>query len=190
MTARKAVIALAAAAAAAIFVAQAQDRRRPGPAEAGQTDKGVRFREPKTPLVTPRPGAPLRVERLEVHELAEGTHTGTPGDLLLTFYGQGFLETARAPRIEIGGKVVLDDTMANPEGTQLFVVLPRRRMPEVEALRFKEIVVANPGAREKTEYSRATVRATPADLRRPATGAPRARLVFRRGVFVRELVQQ
>ncbi|HET9314385.1 MAG TPA: hypothetical protein VFQ51_02305 [Vicinamibacteria bacterium] len=189
MTARRALFTLALVAATAFLVAQAQDRRQPGPADAGQTEKGASFQEAKIPLVTPRPPAPLRVERLEANELAEGTQTGSPGDLLLTFHGQGFQETAKAPRVEIGGKTVFDDTMVDLEGTQLFVVVPRGRLGELQALRFQEIVVANPGAREKTDYSRTTVRAAPADLR-PAAGAPRARLVFRRGVFVRELVQR
>jgi hypothetical protein len=188
MTAQKTLLALAAVAAGALLMAQAQQRQL-GPANPGPPDKGERFREPRAPLVSPRAAAPLRVQRLEAHELAEGTHSGAPGDLLLTLHGQGFLETAKAPRLEIGEKVLLDDTMANPEGTELYVVLPRQRIRELQALRFREIAVRNPGAREKTEHARATMRATPADLRPPA-GAPRARLVFRRGFFVRELVQR
>lgn len=186
---RKALLAVAAAAAALLLTAQARDRQ-PAPANPGPPQRGDGFRTPKAPLVSPRPVPPLRVQRLEVNELADGTHAGRPGDLLVTLHGQGFLETARAPRLEIGGKIVLEDTMANPAGTELYVVLPRPRIPEVQALRFQEVVVRNPGAREKTEHARATVRATPADLRAPAPGAPRARLVFRRGFFVRELVQR
>ena len=190
MTARKAVTALAVIGAAAFMIAQAQDRRPPGPADIGQTDRGVRFQSPKVPPVAPRQAAPLRVGRFEVNELAEGTHVGSPGDLLLTLQGQGFLETAKAPRVEIGGKLVFDDTMVGRDGTQLFVVLPRQRVAEVDKLQFDQIVIRNPGARENTEFARATVKASPADIRRPAAGAARARLVFRAGAFERELVQR
>ncbi|MGH9464313.1 MAG: hypothetical protein ACRD0X_01620 [Thermoanaerobaculia bacterium] len=191
MTPSKAALAFALVAAAVILAAQEPERAKEplGPAGVGVTDEGVRFQLPATEPIEIRQPEPLRVERLEAHELAPGTHWGAPGDLLVTIHGRGFQETARSPRLELAnGTVLVDETVVDAEGTQLFAVIPRQRVAELERLSFQEVVVANPGARQSSDYARATVKAGAAELLRPPPDAARALLVYRDGRFVRELV--
>lgn len=174
----------------ALLTAQ-ETERAPAPGEVGMTEEGVRFEMPKVEAVSAPHPEPLRLERLEVHLLAEGTHLGNAGDLLVTFHGQGFLETAHSPRVDLAdGEVVFDDTVADRERRRLFLVIPAERVAELERLSIREVVVRNPGALEDTEYSRAAIETSSGELLRPAPGAPKARLVYRDGFFSRELVEQ
>ncbi len=194
MTLSRAALALALLTSSAIAAAQepkGTEERPAGPAEVGVTERGVRFQMPPTEPLAIREPEPLRVERVEVHELAPGTHWGTPGDVLVTVHGRGFQETAKSPRLELaGGTVVFDETIVDAEGAMLFVVIPRQRVPELERLDFREIVVANPGARQDPKYARASLEATAAELLRPAPGAAGVLLVYRDGRFTRQLVER
>ncbi len=176
-------------AAAAIVAAVEPERVEapPGPSDGGVTDEGVRFQMPPTRPIEVRRPEPLRVDRLEVHELAPGTDWGAPGDLLVTIHGRGFQETARSPRLELpDGTVLVGETIVGGEGAQLFAVIARQRVAELERLSFQEILVANPGARQSPEYASAPVKVDAAQLLRPAADAL-ARLLYRDGRFVREL---
>lgn len=191
MTFPRVAIALGLLTAAAIVAAQepkTTEARPTGPAEAGVTEEGVAFQMPAPQPVEVRRPEPLRAERVEVHELAQGTHWGAPGDLLVTIHGRGFQETARSPRLELaGGTVVFEETIVDAEGAMLFVVIPRQRVSELERLSLQEVVVVNPGARQDPEYARAALEATAAELLRPAPGAAPALLVYRDGRFTRQL---
>jgi len=185
MKATMLLLAVAATAVIATRTTLPSSAERPAPAQTGGSDRGVAVRMPDPPAAS---GAmpPLRVSRVEVHEVGEGSHAGAAGDLLLTVHGQGFLETAAAPTVQIG-KASFGDTMVSLDRTQLFVVVPRGRVHELETADAAEIVVANPGARRDTAHARATLRGPSRDLVQAATKAPRARLFFRSGRFVREL---
>lgn len=187
----RALLAIVLTAAAVASLAAQETERTPTPGEVGTTEQGVRFEMPKAEAVSaPRP-EPLRLERLEAHLLAAGTHLGEAGDLLVTFHGQGFLETARSPRVELAdGEVVFDDTVADRERRQLFLIIPSERVAELERLSLRQVVVRNPGALEDTEYSRGAIETSTRELLRPAPGAPKARLVYRDGFFTRELVER
>jgi len=166
-----------------------KERQVPRPSDVGRTEKNVEFRVPDIQPITLREVRPLKVERFEVHELAEGSHAGETGDPLLTFHGQGFLATSKSPQVVLaGGKVVLVDTLMNLEGTQLFVVISREMRSKIEVLDLEEVIVVNPGGRQDTKYGHVSVAARVEDLLHPEKGAPKARLLYEKGEFVRYLV--
>lgn len=166
-----------------------QVRRDRSPASPGDPD-GREVRMPPTPVQQLATQRRLQVDSFQVQRIASGSDLGAAGELLITFIGQGFLLTARAPRVHIVEGLVLDVTEVNRDGTELYVVLPRAVMSRVEAARFDSVVVANPGGREDTEFARAPVRATAAQLLRPDPRAPAVRVVYRDGAFSREMVRQ
>ena len=180
------VLAIALLTTVALAAQEAGEQPRPG--DAGQTERGIEFRAPETAPIELRQPETLRVDSFDIHELAEGTHSGEPGDLLLTVRGRGFLETSRSPQIELGGEVVFEDTVTDLEGTVLFAIISRETAERIRALDFSELVVRNPGGRDDTDYGRAVLEATPRKLARPAASAPKARLLFKDGVYVRELI--
>jgi hypothetical protein len=173
--------------AATVGIAQvARDR---SPASPGDRE-GRQFRMPAD---TPPPGVtqqPLRVDSFHVQRVAGGSDLGAPGDLLITFRGQGFALTSKAPRLLLTGGFALESTEINRDGTELYVLVPRNQVTRIEGMRFDSVVVANPGARRDTEFARASVRATAARLLRPDPDAAAVRLVYRDGAFSREPVRQ
>lgn len=190
MILHRALIALALLAPMVGLMAQ-QAEGPPKPGDAGRSPDGVEFQVPELKAIAMAQPQPLRVESLEVHELAEDTDTGNPGDLLLTFHGQGFLSTAKSPQLELaGGEIVFDDTLVNLDGSHLFVVISHELIPDIERLNFEEIIIHNPGGLEDTEYSQASLKMTPGKLLRLEAGAAQARMVYRKGEFVRELVER
>ena len=98
--------------------------------------------------------------------------------------------TDKAPRVLLTGDLALESTEINRDGTELYVLVPRKDLTRIAAIRFDSVVVANPGARQGTEFARASVRATAERLLRPDPGAPAVRLVYRDGAFSREAVRQ
>lgn len=190
MTLHRSLIAVALLALMVGLMAQ-QAEESPKPGDAGRSPDGVAFQVPELKAVAMAQPKPLRVERLEVHELAEDTETGNPGDLLLTFYGQGFLSTAKSPQLELaGGEIIFDDTLVNLDGSRLFVVISHELIPKLERLDFEAIIIRNPGGMEDTEYSQASLKTTPGELLRLDPGAAQARVVYRKGEFIRELVER
>lgn len=186
MTFYKAAPVLALILAVGALAAQ-QTERAPRPGETGRSEAGVEFRAPELEPIAVRQPEPLRVESFDVQVLAEGTHVGEPGDLLLTFHGQGFQATSKSPRVELaGGEVVLEDTMTNLAGTELYVIIPGETAARIAALSLQEVVVRNPGGLADEAYGVARVKASADMLLRPEAEAPGARLVYRQGEFVRE----
>lgn len=86
--------------------------------------------------------------------------------------------------------MVIEDTLVNPAGTELFAVLPRETAARMAGLDLSTLVVRNPGGLEDTDYSRAAIETSAEALLAPAAGAPGARLVFRDGVYVREIADR
>lgn len=175
--------------AVAVTVGIAQVARDRSPASPGDR-QGKAFR---TPADTSQPVVrqqPVRVDTFYVQRVAGGSGLGSPGDLLITFQGQGFTLSARAPRLVLAGDFALEATEVNRDGTELYVLVPRDQMPRIATLRFDSVVVANPGARSDTEFARRPVRASAARLLRPDRDAPAVRLVYRDGAFSRESVRQ
>jgi hypothetical protein len=181
-------IGLGSAVAVVATVAIAQVVRDRGPSSPGDRE-GREFRMPPD---TPPPLArqqPLRVDSFQVQRVAGNSALGAPGDLLITFLGQGFVLTAKAPRLLLSPELALESTEINRDGTELYVLVPRTLVARIEGMRFDSVVVANPGAREDTEFARRPVRATAARLMRPERDAPAVRLVYRDGGFSRESVR-
>jgi len=52
------------------------------------------------------------------------------------------------------------------------VLVPQKEVTRIAGLRFDSVVVANPGARQGTEFARASVRATAERLLRPDPARP------------------
>jgi hypothetical protein len=179
------LIGLLAAGAILATVSVAQVRRDQSPAGPGDRE-GTEFRMPPGEPQQVARQQPLRVDSFQVQRIAGGSDLGAAGDLLVTFHGQGFVLTSLAPRLIVGEDLALESTEVNREGTELYVVLPRNVMSRIEAMRFDSVVVANPGARQDTEFARASVRATSARLLRPDPAAPAVRVVYRDGAFSRE----
>jgi hypothetical protein len=175
------------AAAAAAVVAITQVARDRSPASVG--DRGGReFRtQPAGPPPASQP--PVRVDSFVVQRVAQGSALGAPGDLLITFHGQGFTLTSRAPRLLVTPAVTLETTEVNRDGTELYVLVPRAQLQRLSGARFDSVVVANPGARQEGEFARASIRATAARLFAPTPGAAAVRLVYREGTFSREEVR-
>ncbi|HSK17692.1 MAG TPA: hypothetical protein VK912_01025 [Longimicrobiales bacterium] len=168
---------------ATVAVAQVRSDRNP----AGTGDRaGTEFQVPPGEQQQPARQQPLRVDSLQVQRIAGASDLGAAGDLLITFHGQGFALTSLAPRLIISGDLALESTEINRDGTELYVVLPRNLMSRIEAMRFDSVTVANPGARQDTEFARASVRATSARLLRPDPTAPAVRVLYRDGAFSRE----
>lgn len=159
----------------------ARDR---SPAGSGDLD-GRQFKADTAARPVPRQ-QPLRVDTFEVQRVAGGSALGAAGDLLITFRGQGFMLTARAPRVQLTPDFALEATEMNREGTELFALVPRSQMAKIATLRFDSVTVANPGAKQEGEHAPRSVRATAARLLRPDPDAPAVRLVYRDGWFSRE----
>lgn len=182
-------IGLVALAAIGATVGIAQVARERSPSSPGDRE-GTEFRMPvDTPPQVIRQ-QPLRVDSFQVQRVAEGSDLGAPGDLLITFWGQGFALTSKAPRLLLTGGFALESTEINRDGTELYVLVPGDQVTRIQGMRFDSVVVDNPGAREDTEFARASVRATAARLLRPDPDAPAVRLVYRDGAFSREPVRQ
>ena len=164
--------------------------RAPRPGDVGQTKEGIEFRLPQVKPLQRVEQEPLGVEVVDVHELAIGTHVGNPGDLLVTFTGSGFMATSKNPVVHLaGGEVILDDTLTDLAGTRLFVLISRETASKVERLRFSDLLIVNPGGHEDSEFGQIKVEASPELLLRPEEGAAKAQLIYRKGEFVRELVE-
>ena len=160
----------------------------------GPGSPGDRAGKPfRTATDTTRPPSqrPLRVDTFHVQRVGPGSGLGAPGDLLITFRGEGFLLTSRAPRLQLTGDFALEATEINRDGTELFVLVPRNQMTRIAAMRFDSVTVANPGARRDPAAGLApvSVRATAARLLRLDPDAPVVRLVYRDGAFSRETLR-
>jgi len=177
------------AAAIAATVGIAQVARPRSPASPGDRD-GTAFRMPPDTAPPPVQQQPLRVDSFHVERVAGKSALGATGDLLITFRGRGFMLTDKAPRLLLSEGSALESTEINRDGTELYVLVPQKELPRIAALRLDSVVVANPGARQGTEFARASVRATAERLLRPDPGAPAVRLVYRDGAFRREAVRQ
>ena len=174
-----------AAAAVVVTLGITQAVRDQNPAGAGELD-GKPFRMPAEKAAPAARQLPLRVDSFVVQRVAQGSAWGAAGDLLITFRGQGFMLTSRAPRVLLTDKDVLEATEINRDGTELYVLVPRAQIARVQGLRFDSVVVANPGAIQTGEFARASARASPAQLTSPARDAATVRLVYRDGAFSRE----
>jgi hypothetical protein len=177
------------AAAIAATVGIAQVARPRSPASPGDRD-GTAFRMPPDTAPPAVKQQPLRVDSFHVQRVAGKSDLGATGDLLITFRGQGFMLTDKAPRLLLSEGSALESTEINRDGTELYVLVPQKELTRIAGLRFDSVVVANPGARQGTEFARASVRATAERLLRPDPGAPAVRLVYRDGAFRREAVRQ
>lgn len=177
-------ISLLLAAALALAAQEPDGDEAPAPTDVGASDAGVRFELPAGQRLEVPAARPLSVERFEVHELAEGTALGKPGDLLVTFFGSGFLLTARTPRLRLSDEVVLETTEIGRQGSELYVVVPREQIEAIAGMAFTEVVVENPG-HWKEGQGTARVEATPDRLLRPAADAAPVRVVYRDGAFAR-----
>jgi hypothetical protein len=176
------------AAAIAATVGIAQVARPRSPASPGDRE-GKAFRMPRDTAPPPAKQQALRVDSIHVQRVAGKSDLGATGDLLITFRGQGFMLTDKAPRVLLTADLALESTEINRDGTELYVLVPRKDLTRIAAMRFDSVVVANPGARQGTEFARASVRATAERLLRPDPGAPAVRLVYRDGAFSREAVR-
>jgi hypothetical protein len=155
----------------------------------GPGSPGDRAGKPfRTATDTTRPPSqrPLRVDTFHVQRVGPGSGLGAAGDLLITFRGEGFMLTSRAPRVQLTGDFALEGTEVNRDGTELFVLVPRTQLSRIQGMRFDSVVVANPGSRRETPFAGIAVRATAARLLRPDPDAPVVRLVYRDGAFSRE----
>jgi hypothetical protein len=170
-------------------VGLAQVARPRSPASPGDREGKV-FRMPRDTAPPPVKQQPLRVDSLHVQRVAGKSDLGATGDLLITFRGQGFMLTDKAPRVLLSADLALESTEINRDGTELYVLVPRKDLTRIAAMRFDSVVVANPGARQDTPFARTSVRATAERLLRPDPGAPAVRLVYRDGAFSREPVRQ
>jgi hypothetical protein len=165
-------------------VGRAQQSPAGGP-PGDRPGKALRVRADTTrPPVRQQPS--LRVGAFQAERVAGGSGLGAAGDLLITFRGQGFVLTAKAPRVLVAEGVTLEASEINRDGTELYVLVPRAQIAKIAALRFDSVVVANPGARQDKEFGRVAVRATAAQLLRLDPAAPAVRLVYRDGAFSRE----
>ena len=136
-----------AAGAVAATVALTQAARDRSPAGAG--DRNGRPYRASTESVTVRAQQAIRVDTFYVQRVAGGSGLGNPGDLLITFAGQGFTLSAKAPRLELAADFALEATEINRDGTELYVLMPRTQMSRIAAMRFDSVLVANPGARRE-----------------------------------------
>jgi len=166
--------------ATALIVAQ----ERPHPSDQGKGSNGAEFTiSSEKGQAGPRQ-LPMAVQRLETHRLAEGTQLGRPGDLLVTFTGQGFVTTDYAPHATLTEKLVLRNLEVSRDGKQLFVVIPARLQEDVKRASFREIVIQQSGG--TSEFARLVVEASPEQLLRVDSDAPEVIVVHRDSFFVRE----
>ncbi|MEN8159490.1 MAG: hypothetical protein ABFS41_05385 [Myxococcota bacterium] len=136
---------------------------------------------PEAPRATRQEMAALRVEAFDVRLLGEGTQLGRRGDLLLTFFGSGFLGTSRNPRAVVADTVVLEQTEISGSGEALFVVLPQEVAAATPNLGGRTIAVWNPSSGAETPPLE-----IPATGLEPDPGVPPVRVVYRESGPVRE----
>lgn len=119
----------------------------PSPSGTG-TYNGKEMRVKKSADTMPRKQVELQVTGMEAQTLGDSTKIGRPGDILLTFTGQGFLFTERNPILRMG-KEEISDTYSNETATELYVVVPAKNMNALMAgLRSGAISIVNPDRKE------------------------------------------
>lgn len=119
----------------------------PSPAGTG-TYNGKEMRIKKSADTLPRKQVDLQVRGMEAQTLGDSTKIGRPGDMLLTFTGEGFLFTERNPVLRMG-KEEISDTYSNETATELYVVVPAKSMNTLMgALRSGAISIVNPDKKE------------------------------------------
>jgi hypothetical protein len=174
-----------------VIVATQTNTKKLKPFEMAEREDGTKFRAPVfEPRNLPQP-VPLKVIRFEVQQLAEGTAFGKPGDVLLTFIGQGFIDSSLCPRVILSKEFILKDTYLNKKGTELYVIIPAKIIEsEIKKMKFKEAIIENPGGTVKMEFKRTRVKILPKDLLEIDPKAKKVRLIVRKYFVEREVVEE
>lgn len=149
----------------------ATNNDNPSPSGTGTYD-GKEMRIKKSADTLPRKQADLQITGMEAQTLGDSTKIGQPGDVLLTFTGQGFLFTERNPRLQMGREVITE-TYSNETATELYVVIPAKSMNNLMAsLRSGAISIINP------DNKQARVTQNPDEMMNKMKSAERTTLQF------------
>ena len=84
------------------------------------------------------------LREVQAQTLDTSTKIGKPGDLLLTFIGQGFIFTEHNPSL-VFGNVKYDNTYSNEDGSELYVIIPAADVSRFAAGIRDSIRIMNPG---------------------------------------------
>lgn len=161
------------------------------PSEMGEKEDGTKFRTPVFKArKLPKP-VPLEVKKFEVQILANGTSFGRPGDVLITFFGQGFLDTSLPIRVIFSKDIVLKNNYLNDEQNELYVVVPAEVVESsLKKTEFKEVIIENPGGTVKMKFKRTSVKMLPKDILEIDPKEKKARLLATKYFVKRQAVEE
>jgi hypothetical protein len=174
-----------------VIILSQESQKKPRPSDIAARKGGPKFRAPGPKSRKLRKQLPIKVKIVQVQRLAEGTHAGNPGDILLTLKGQGFSLTSLAPRIILNENMILEHTEINKDGTELYVIIPAEFLESKKhKLDFEEVIVENPGGKKKIKYARTHFRLKPKDLLEIDPKTRKARLLYKKYFFEKEDVEE
>jgi hypothetical protein len=123
------------------------------------------------------------IKDLQAQVLAEGTQIGKPGDMLLTFSGQGFVFTERNPVLLAGG-LKFDNTYSNEDASEFYVVIPADSKERLKAAARGGLQIINP------DKESATFKEGGGEIIKKADDIKKVMLVYTKFAVTRKLVDK
>jgi hypothetical protein len=185
--------------AAGLLVTQTPVRKNPSPADPGMNIVKVvnsstgavldndptggvepddpRDEELQDDIPTPESPVSLNVSKYEFVRLGPESAVGKAGDWALVVKGAGFYEAERAPLVHLGDSIVLQEVYVDPEGDELYALLPDSVAHIIQSADIRRLSVQNPGGLNRDRGRWIGLDITHEDLVKACTSAQKAALI-------------